>query len=96
MLAITAGLIVVAAATGYAVAAGVRAGARGSLSRSGRLGWSVGLAVAGVALGQVGLWLFARTEGGVLGLPDYLAQTYGALAPIQVAVAALIAWWTAR
>jgi hypothetical protein len=44
----------------------------------------------------VGLWLYARTEGGVLALPDYLGQTFGLLVPIQVALALAIAWWSAR
>ena len=32
------------------------------------------LAVAAVALGQLGIWQYARTEGGVLPLVDYLGE----------------------
>ena len=49
-----------------------------------------------VILGQLGLWLYARIEGGVLSLPDYLGQTFGFLVPLQFAAAMLVAWWTAR
>ena len=35
------------------------------------------LAVAAIALGQLGLWLFARIEGGVLPLVDYLGEVFG-------------------
>ena len=49
-----------------------------------------------ILLGQVGLWLFARSEGGVLSPIDYLAQTFGVLVPLQVLAAAAAAWWTAR
>lgn len=96
LLAITAGLLVVASATGYAVAAAVRFGAGTAISRSARRVTAVALAIDGVILGQLGLWLLARTEGGVLSLPDYLGQTFGILVPIQFAAAILVAWWTAR
>lgn len=96
MLAITAGLLVVAAATGYAVAAAVRMGAGTSLTRTARRWTALALAVDAVILGQLGLWLYARIEGGVLSLPDYLGQTFGFLVPLQFAAAMLVAWWTAR
>ena len=57
---------------------------------------AAGLAALGVVLGQVGLWLFARTEGGVLPLVDYLGQTFGPLVPLEVLLAAGVAWWRAR
>jgi uncharacterized protein (DUF2062 family) len=49
-----------------------------------------------VAIAQIGIWLFARAEGGALGLVDYLGQTFGPLVPLQFAIAALVAWWSAR
>jgi hypothetical protein len=102
VFAMSAGLLVVAAATGYAVGLAVAAGAgtRGTPGASpqdqvGR--WTPPiLAVIGVVLGQLGLWLFARTEGGVLSLPDYLGQTFGFVVPLQVLVAGAVAWWTTR
>jgi MFS family permease len=94
LLAITAGLIVVAAALGWAVAAAMAAG---HAPRTARTMWSaVGLAVLGVGLGQVGLWLLARQEGGVLGIVDYLAETFGFLVPLELVAAAVAAWWRAR
>lgn len=96
MLAITAGLLVVAAATGWAVAAAVRVGAGTALTRTARRWTALALAVDAVILGQLGLWLYARIEGGVLSLPDYLGQTFGFLVPLQFAAAMLVAWWTAR
>lgn len=99
VLAISAGLLVVAVTAGYAVGVATKAGAGGSGDPARRRTWrwtAVGLAVAGVLVGQLGLWLFARTEGGVLTLPDYLAQTFGALVPLQVLLAGVAAWWTAR
>ena len=49
-----------------------------------------------MVLGQVGLWLFARAEGGVLAPIDYLGQTFGPLVPVEVVLAAVVAWWRAR
>ena len=96
VLAQSAGLIVVAALIGRAVAIALRLGAGPTLAPP-RLTWiAVGLALVGVALGQVGLWLFAASEGGVLSLPTYLAETFGILVPIQLGVAAVFAWWAAR
>jgi hypothetical protein len=96
VLAISAGLIVTAGAIGYAVAVATTSGAGATMSRTRRIGIVVALAVAAVAVGQVGLWLFARTEGGVLDPVDYLGQTFGLLVPLQVLAAAAIAWWTAH
>ena len=92
LLAITAGLLVIAGALGWAVAVVL---SRGS-EATGRRWMAPTLAVFGVALGQVGLWLLARQEGGTLGLLDYLAETFGPLVPLQLGIAAVVAWWQAR
>jgi hypothetical protein len=96
VLAVSAGLLVVAGVTGWAVAAALRAGAGSGLDRI-RLGRSaLGLATLSVAGGQLGLWLYARSEGGVLGPLDYLAETFGFLVPLEFLVAWVVAWATAR
>jgi hypothetical protein len=56
----------------------------------------VALAVAAVVLGQAGLWLYARAEGGVLAPLDYLWEVYGVLVPLEVLAAGLVAWISAR
>jgi hypothetical protein len=85
-LSVTFGLLGVAAVTGWAV---------GSLARP-SLGLAVGIAVGSVALGLVGVWLFARLEGGVLGLPEYLAEVQGPLVFVELAVAGVIAAGSVR
>lgn len=85
-LSITLGLLVVAAVIGWVV---------GSLARP-SLGTAVVIAVGSVALGLVGIWLFARLEGGVLSLPDYFAQVHGPLVVVELAAAGLIAAGTVR
>lgn len=93
---ITAGLLVIAALVGWYGAVALRAGGAGSWSRSRRTVIAVIVALAGVALGQVGLWLLARQEGGVLSLVDYLGETFGFLVPVQLAVAGVGAWLGSR
>ena len=95
-MAISAGLLVAAAAIGYAVGLATVAGAAATLTRPGRPGFAAVLAGLGIVLGQVGLWLFARTEGGVLPLIDYLGQTFGPLVPLELLLAVGVAWWRAR
>jgi hypothetical protein len=85
-LSVTFGLIGVAAVIGWAVGSSVRPS----------LGLAVGLAIGSIVLGLVGIWLVARLEGGVLSLPEYLAQVQGPLVAIEIAVAALVAGATVR
>ena len=96
LLAVSAGLLVAAAAIGYAVGLATVAGAAGTLSGPGRPVIAAALAGIGVLLGQVGLWLYAMNEGGVLSLVDYLGETFGALVPIELLLAVGVAWWRAR
>jgi hypothetical protein len=94
LLAITAGLVVIAVAIGWGVAAVLTLGP--GRRSAGSTVTAIALAAAGVALGQVGLWLLARQEGGVLSLADYLAETFGFLVPLQFLAAAGAAWWRSR
>ena len=96
VLLITAGLIAVAGLGGWAIAVAVRAGGLDAVATPRRRALAVGLAAAAVAAGQLGLWLFARYEGGVLGPVDYLAETFEFLVPLQFWFAIAAAWLAAR
>ena len=96
VLAISAGLIVVAAATGWAVGLGLRVGARDALSSGRRSRIALTLAAGSIVVGQLGLWLYALTEGGVLGPIDYLGEVFGLLVPLELVIAAIIGWLSAR
>jgi hypothetical protein len=95
-VAVSAGLLVVAAAVGYTVGLATAAGAGDTISKRARPWIAGALAGLGALLGQVGLWLFARAEGGVLAPIDYLGQTFGPLVPLELLLAAGVAWWRAR
>lgn len=96
VLAVSAGLLVVAAATGWVVAVGLRMGAGPRIAADRRARLAVGLGFLSVAVGQLGVWLYALTEGGVLGPIDYLAQTFGPLVPLEFIVAGIVGWAVAR
>ena len=57
---------------------------------------ALALALGAVALGQIGLWQYGRSEGGVLDPLDYLGQVYGPLVLVEFAAAGVIAWLAAR
>jgi hypothetical protein len=85
-LAMSVGLVVIAFLVGRFV----------GLALQGRVVAAVTIALLAILAGQLGIWLFARSEGGVLGLVDYLGQAFGWLVPVNLVVAAAVAWWTAR
>jgi hypothetical protein len=88
-----AGLLVVAAVVGRLVGLAIRGT---SLDRDRRGIVAAAIAVGSVVLGLIGTWAYGRWEGGVLGPVDYLAETFGILVPLELAVAGLVAWWSAR
>jgi hypothetical protein len=96
VFAVTAGLVAVAGGLGWAVAAALGYGAGDRLAPRRRVTAAVGLAIAAVALGQLGLWQYARTEGGVLPPVEYLLEVFGPLVPLEFGAAALLAWLAAR
>jgi hypothetical protein len=96
VLAVTALLLVLGATGGWATAWALRTGAGASLPDGRRVTLAVVFAVGGVVLGAVGLWLYARTEGGVLPFPDYLDQVFGPLVQISAVFAAITAWLASR
>jgi hypothetical protein len=95
-LAVTVGLLVLAVVIGRFVTLALLAGGGTSLPPARRTAIAVGIAVAAILLGQLGIGLYAGSQAGVPGLLDYLGQAFGWLVPLQVAVAALVAGWTSR
>jgi hypothetical protein len=91
VLALSAGLVVVAGVIGWLIGTTLAGGSIGP-----RRAIAIALAVESVLVGQVGLWLFAMSEGGALGLVDYLGQTWGIVIIAEVAAAAIAAWWSSR
>jgi hypothetical protein len=95
-VSLSAGLAVVAFFMGRLVGSMVRLGAGPTLSSPARVSLAIVLSLVGIAIGQIGIWLFARGEGGALDLGTYLFDTFGPLVPLEFMIATLTAWWTAR
>ena len=96
VLTFTEVLLVVAGFTGGGVGIALRWGAGNHLGGRRRVAIALVLAVGAIALGQLGLWQYGRTEGGVLGPLDYLGQVYGPLVLVEFAAAGVLAWLAAR
>jgi hypothetical protein len=96
VLTLTEVLVVVAGFTGGGIGIALRWGAGEHLARRRRVVIALVLALGAVALGQLGLWQYGRSEGGVLGPLDYLGQVYGPLVLIEFAAAGVVAWLAAR
>jgi hypothetical protein len=96
VLALSTSLVLLAPILGWTIAWAVKTGADGSVTRSRLALLALALAFGAVVLGQLGLWLYARTEGGVLSFTDYLGEVYGVLVPLQFLFAVPIAWATTR
>ena len=100
VLASTGGLLFVAGVMGAAVGlmlsrAAVPAGLATPVARSTVARIAVGLSIAAVVISAVLTWIYARSEGGTLGLVDYLLTTFGPFVPGEAVLAAVTAWWGA-
>ncbi|MEP6639683.1 MAG: hypothetical protein ABJC39_10080 [Chloroflexota bacterium] len=97
VLTLTDFLLIVAGFSGGGIGVALRWGAGDRFGRHrDRAFVALALAFAAVALGQLGLWQYARIEGGVLGLLDYLGQAFGPLVLLEFAAAGVVAWLAAR
>jgi hypothetical protein len=89
-VAVSSGLLVVAALMGRFIGLALRT-ARGRITPARARALALAIALVAIGLAQLGIWLYARSEGGVLGLTDYLGETFGVLVPLELAVGAVIA-----
>ncbi len=86
-LSVTTGLLVVAAAVGWATGLAVKLGGGAELAGGRSAALAVLLAVGACLAGWVGAWAWSRATGGALGPIDFLAQVYGILVPAQAVFA---------
>ena len=96
VLTLSGGLLAVAVVIGRTVGLGVVFGGGVEVGQPTRTWLAIGLALASVVLGQLGLWLYGRSEGGVLDPLDYLWQVFGPLVLFELVIAGFVAAWTAR
>jgi hypothetical protein len=101
VLASTVGLLFISGAIGAGVglvlarAAAPTGGARPVARRT--VTWlAVLLTLAAIVSAFVATWLFARSEGGVLGLLDYLWTAFGPFVPGELLIGLVAAGWGAN
>ena len=94
VLEVDLGLVALAALVGWLIGSTLRPAA-GRSGRRKRL-VAAGTAAESVLLGQAGLWLLARAQGGVLDPLAYLGQLFGIAVPLQLVAGVAAAWWAAR
>jgi len=92
----TGGLVIAAIFAGRIIGLSVRAGGRGAVTSGRRVWLALAITVLWFFVAQIGIWQYARSEGGVLPFLDHLADVYGPLVLIEAAAAGLAAWWSAR
>lgn len=95
-LSFSAGLVVIAVFAGRLIGLVVRSAAGPSITSDGRIVIALLITIAWFVLGQLGVWLYARAEGGALGPIDYLIAAHGPLVPLELLAAVGVAWWSAR
>lgn len=91
----SAGLVVVALFLGRIVGLSVRSGAGRQVSPAARASAAILLSLGAVTVALIATWAFSRLVGGVLGLPEYFAETLGPLVPLVYMLATVGAWWGA-
>ncbi len=96
VVTLTGGLLALAAIIGWATAWALRTGGGTTIAAGRRMSLAIALALGTIALGQLGLWLYGLSEGGVLPFVEYLGEVFGPLVPAQAIVAAVVAWIAAR
>ena len=97
VLTVTAGLVIVAAAIGWGVGAGLRFGAGPHLPPRRRVAIAVVLAIVlGRARAGSGCGSTRGPRAASSPPLDYLAEVYGPLVPLQLVAAAVAAWVGAR
>lgn len=92
----TAGLVVVAIFGGRMIGLSARAGGGTAVSADRAIVIALVITLAWFAGAQVSTWLYARGEGGVLPLLEYLGQVFGPIVPLVAIASVLAAWWSAR
>lgn len=95
LLAIDIGLLGVAALLGYLIGLATR-GTAPVLGRGARFGLAVAIVVVGLFAGDLGTWLVALRQGGVLSFTDHMATVYGWQVPatyvLGIVAAGVGAW----
>jgi hypothetical protein len=95
-LAFDSGLVIIGIFAGRVIGLTAKAGGGATVTSDGRVVIALLVTLGWFIAAEVGTWLYARSEGGVLPILDYLLQAYGPIVPLVAIASVLAAWWSAR
>jgi hypothetical protein len=101
ILASTVGLLLISAGIGAGIGlvlarAAVPAGGERPVARRTVAWLALALTLIAIVAAFAATWLYARSEGGVLGPLDYLLTTFGLFVPGQLIIGSVAAAWGAN
>ena len=94
--AFTAGLVVAGIFAGRVIGLSARAGGGTATTSDQAVLIAILVTLGWFVLAQVAAWTFARSEGGVLPIVEYLLDVFGPIVPLVAISSVLAAWWSAR
>ena len=94
--AFTAGLVVVGIFAGRVIGLSARAGGGVAITSDQSVLIAIVTTIGWFVLAQVSAWVFARSEGGVLPIIEFLLDVFGPVVPLVAIASVLAAWWSAR
>jgi hypothetical protein len=95
-LAFSAGLVIIGIFAGRMIGLTAKAGGGREVASDARIVVALLITLIWFVAAQLATWLYARNEGGVLSILDYLLQTFGPVVPLVAIASVLAAWWSAR
>ncbi len=94
--AFSAGLVIVAIFAGRIIGLSAKAGGGRAITSDQAVLVALVVTLAWFVLAQVTTWAYARSEGGVLPILDYVLDAFGPVVPLVAIASVLSAWWSAR
>jgi len=94
--AFTAGLVVAGIFAGRMIGLSARAGGGTAITSDQSVLIAIVTTLGWFVLAQLAAWLYARGEGGVLPILEYLLDVFGPVVPLVAMGSVLAAWWSAR
>ena len=94
--AFTAGLVVAGIFAGRMIGLSARAGGGTAITSDQSVLIAIVTTLGWFVLAQLAAWLYARNEGGVLPVLEYLRDVFGPIVPLVAMGSVLGAWWSAR
>jgi hypothetical protein len=94
--AFSAGLVIIAIFAGRIIGQSAKAGGGRVITSDQSVVVALVVTLAWFVVAQFAVWIYARNEGGVLPIVEYLLDAFGPVVPLVAIASVLAAWWSAR